>query len=106
MTEGGLDEVRFDDDGLSAPQVGALKLWLGLTRRVRRVSVGAIEGRHGAEPNLAVSPRRRAAHGAGHACRDIILAIVAFVYRTIADANIVTRRRRGCFFARIAALRL
>jgi len=79
---------------------------LGLTGRAGRVSVLAIEGKHGAEPNVAVSPRRRALHGAGHACRDIILAIVAFVYMAIVGANIVTRRRRGCFFARTVAPRL
>ena len=85
---------------------GVLGPRLGLTRRVQLVSVGALEGKHGAEPNVAVSPRRRAPHGAGHACEDIILAIAAFVYMAIADANIVTRRRRDCFFARAVAPKL
>jgi len=65
-----------------------------------------IEGKHGAEPNLAVSPRRRAPHRAGHACRGIILAIVAFVHLAFAGLNTVTRRRLDCFFARIVAPKL
>jgi hypothetical protein len=85
----------------------ALWGWLGLTRgRWRDKSLLVIEGKHGAEPNLAVSPRRRAPHRAGHACRVIILAIVAFVHLTFAGPNIVTRRRLDCFFARIVAPRL
>jgi len=62
-----------------------------------------IEGKHGAEPNLAVSPRRRAPHRAGHVCRVIILAIVAFVHLVFAGPSIVTHRRLDYFFVRIVA---
>ena len=85
----------------------ALWVWLGLTRGGwRDKSLLVIEGKHDAEPNLAVSPRRRAPHRAGHACRGIILAIVTFVHLAFAGPNTVTRRRLDCFFARIVAPRL
>jgi hypothetical protein len=67
-----------------------------------------IEGKHGAELNLAVSPRRRAPHRAGHACggnypgnRGVRPLHLAF-----AGPNIVTGRRLDRFFARIVAPKL
>ena len=106
MTQGGLRELFVDE---CVPLAGGVALWswLGLTRGGwRDKSLLVIEGKHGAEPNLAVSPRRRAPHRAGHACGGIILAIVAFVHLAFAGPNTVTRRRLDCFFVRIVAPKL
>ena len=49
---------------------------------------------------MAVTPRRRAPHRAGHACRVSIPAIVAFVHMASADSNKAKRHQRGCFCVR------
>ena len=105
LTQGWLARA-FVDECVSLAGGLALWDWLGLTRGGwRDKSLPIIEGKHGAEPNLAVSPRRRAPHRAGHACRGIILAIVAFVHLAFAGPNTVTRSRLDCFFARTVAPR-
>jgi hypothetical protein len=50
-----------------------------------------IEGKHGADPNLQVLHRRRAAHRGGHECRTNILPMAAFVYAAFATMGRASR---------------
>ena len=72
----------------------------GLTVR-RTADRGLLQSksRHGADVKLGGCTRRRAAHGAGHACEAIIAANVAFVHGMFADPTAVMPRRPGCLCA-------
>ena len=78
----------------------AVAVGAGLTVR-RTAGKGLLQSRsrHGADVKLGGYTRRRAAHGAGHACEASIAANVAFVHAMFADPTAVTPRRRGCLFA-------
>jgi hypothetical protein len=56
-----------------------------------------IEGKHGAELNVAVLHRRRAPHRAGHECRTTILPMVAFVYAAVATTGRASRGLAASF---------
>jgi hypothetical protein len=93
------DRQRLTNDG-GALGDDAVVVGAGLTVR-RPVSKGLLQstGRHGADVKLGGCTRRRAAHGAGHACEASIAANVAFVHAMFADPTAVMARRPGCLFA-------
>jgi hypothetical protein len=62
-------------------------------------------GKHGADLNLAVLYRRRAAQRAGHECRTTILPMAAFVYAVFAMTRRPRRGLGGCSCADGAAAR-
>ncbi len=64
-----------------------------------------IEGKHGAELNLAVQSRRRAAHRAGHECRTRILPMMAFVHASSATQRRPSRYQAVSIYAPDAATR-
>ncbi len=70
--------------------------WLTV-RRTAGKGLLQSKSRHGTDVKLGGDPRRRAAHGAGHACEASIAANVAFVHAMFTDPTAVTPSRRGCF---------
>jgi hypothetical protein len=67
----------------------------------RTAGKGLLQSRskHGVDVKLGGYTRRRALHGAGHACEAIIAANVAFFHGMFADLTAMMARRPGCLFA-------